>query len=229
LSRSKLCRKVSAAPKAVYFKPRGVPLSELDEAYLTIEGLESLRLADFLGLTATEASENMGVSRHTFGRILGEARRAVTNSLVNALALRIEGGEYSVAGGEKKSTPGKERTMRMNLIAISAEGPAMTDKVDPRFGRAAGFLVVDLDTLQTQYVDNGRSQSMSHGAGIQAAEQISEVGAGVLLTGLVGPKAFQALAAVGIKVCQDLGGMTVAEALERYRAGNAPFAQAPNK
>ena len=56
-------------------------------------------------------------------------------------------------------------------------------------------------------------------------------GAGVdaVLSGYVGPKAFEALQAAGIKVCQDLDGLTVREAVERFKSGGAPFADAPNK
>lgn len=229
MARPRLCRKVSATPKATYFKPRGVPLSDLGEAYLTVEGLEALRLSDLESLTTSEAAARMGVSRHTFGRILAEARRAVADALVNALALRIEGGEYALHGQELPAPRKHRRKPHMNIIAVSAEGPRLTDMVDSRFGRAAGFVIVDLDTMSTSYVDNGQSQAMAHGAGIQTAERIADAGAGVLLTGIVGPKAFQALEAAGIKVGQNLEGVTVGEAVERYKAGQVPFADGPNK
>ncbi|MFZ5427854.1 MAG: DUF134 domain-containing protein [Thermodesulfobacteriota bacterium] len=234
MPRPRLCRKVSGTPKATYFKPRGVPLSELGETYLTVEGLEAIRLADVESLTTTEAAQLMGVSRHTFGRILSEARRAVAEALVNAMALRIEGGEYALDEvGRSRKQAGREqaaeRTVSMNIIAVSSEGPALTDMVDARFGRAAGFVVVDMDTMKTAYIDNGGSQAMAHGAGIQTAERIADAGAGVLLTGIVGPKAFQALEAAGIKVGQNLEGITVGEAVERYKSGLVPFADGPNK
>lgn len=117
----------------------------------------------------------------------------------------------------------------MTKIAVTSEGPNMTDRVDPRFGRAGGFVVVDVETMASTYVDNGSSQSMSHGAGIQAAENIVNAGAGVLLTGYVGPKAFAALKAAGVQIGQNLDNMTVAEAVERYKTGQVEFADAPNK
>lgn len=117
----------------------------------------------------------------------------------------------------------------MNKVAVTSQGPTLNDDMDPRFGRAGGFVVVDTDTMEFTYVDNGGSQAMSHGAGIQAAENIVNAGAGVLLTGYVGPKAFDALNAAGVKVCQDLENMTVAEAIEHYKAGKTTFADAPNK
>lgn len=116
----------------------------------------------------------------------------------------------------------------MNKIAITSEGPSLDDQVDPRFGRAAGFVVVDLDTMETQYIDNGKSQMMAQGAGIQAAQIIARSGASWVLSGYVGPKAFQALAAAGLKVGQNLEGLTVREAVERFKSGSIAVAQAAN-
>ena len=106
------------------------------------------------------------------------------------------------------------------IIAVSSEGPTLDDAVDPRFGRAAGFVIVDAaDTLR--YIDNGASQAMAHGAGIEAARRIAEAGATVLLSGVVGPKAAQALSAVGVAVVEGMENMTVGQAVAKYRAGSA--------
>lgn len=116
----------------------------------------------------------------------------------------------------------------MSKIAVTSEGPALTDLVDARFGRAAGFVIIDPSTMESEYIDNGATQVMAQGAGLQAAELVANAGASVVLTGFVGPKAFQALSAAGIEVGQDVQGMTVQEALERYQAGEVGFAQTPN-
>ena len=92
------CRNVCGLPGASYFKPIGIPLRQLEECGLSVEGFESLRLADWVGLSMDEAAQRMGVSRHTFGRILRKARRAVAEALVFGRALRIEGGTYSLDG-----------------------------------------------------------------------------------------------------------------------------------
>ena len=94
MPRPKRERYVNATPTVTYFKPRGVPLVDLEEVRLTVEGLEAIRLADDLGLTQTEAAQAMGVSRHTFGRVLAEARQSVARALVRGQALRIEGGHW---------------------------------------------------------------------------------------------------------------------------------------
>jgi len=116
----------------------------------------------------------------------------------------------------------------MEKIAVSSEGPDMDARVDPRFGRAAGFIIIDPDTMAFEYVDNGSSQVMAQGAGIQAAEIVAATGARVLLTGFVGPKAFQALNAAGIRIGQNVDNLTVREAVQRFQAGDVPVADAPN-
>jgi predicted Fe-Mo cluster-binding NifX family protein len=117
----------------------------------------------------------------------------------------------------------------MTKIAVSSEGPSLDDRVDPRFGRAAGFIIVDPDTMEFEYLDNGASQVMSQGAGIQAAEIVGRSGAAVVLTGYVGPKAFMALSAAGVTVGEHLENLSVREALDRYANGEVSIAREPNK
>ena len=123
----------------------------------------------------------------------------------------------------------REKEQSMPKVAVTSEGPGLEDRLDPRFGRAGGFVIVDVETMATEYIDNGQAQTLAQGAGIQAAEIIANSGAIVLLTGSVGPKAFQALNAVGIKVGIDLGNITVQEAVQMYKEGKVAFADRPNK
>jgi predicted DNA-binding protein (UPF0251 family)/predicted Fe-Mo cluster-binding NifX family protein len=233
----------------LYFKPQGIPMRELNEVYLSFEGVEALRLSDLEGMSQQQAAQRMRVSRHTFGRILAEARSVVSQALVRGLALRIEGGDYIVA----ESCAGVNRRQAacdpkaacpyattnqpamaggenpMSKIAITSEGPSLDDPVDARFGRAAGFVVMDLETMETEYIDNGSSQVMAQGAGIQAAETVARAGVNVLLTGFVGPKAFHALGAAGIRVGQGIENMTVRQALEKFNSGEVTMAEGPNR
>jgi len=96
VARPRLRRRIAGMPKATYFKPRAIPLRDLSEACLSIEGFEAIRLADLEELTMENAASRMGVSRHTFGRILAEGRKAVADALVHARALRIAGGDYEL-------------------------------------------------------------------------------------------------------------------------------------
>ncbi len=97
MARPPKCRIVDREPTVTYFKPRGVPLRDLDEVTLTVEGAEALRLSEIEGLDQDSAAERMGISRQTFGRILADARRTVARAVVEGLGLRIEGGHYKLA------------------------------------------------------------------------------------------------------------------------------------
>ncbi|MBN1865209.1 MAG: DUF134 domain-containing protein [Victivallales bacterium] len=85
-------RIVESSPGASYFKPAGIPMRMLEEASLTLDEFESLRLADLEGMYQEEAAKKMGVSRPTFSRIVASARKKIADALVNGKALRIEGG-----------------------------------------------------------------------------------------------------------------------------------------
>ncbi len=89
MARPKKCRCIKGEPNACYFKPRGIPLMELEEAILSLDGFEALRLADLEGLHHADAAVKMGISRATFGRILRDARRTVADALINGKAIGI--------------------------------------------------------------------------------------------------------------------------------------------
>lgn len=222
------------------FKPQGIPARQLPEVYLSLEGYEALRLSDLEGLRQEEAAARMQVSRQTFGRLLAEARRAVAEALVKGHCLRIEGGRVQTAagGGDLQETASSGESVRggrtgegvmKERIAVSSEGRDLDSRVDPRFGRAAGFLLIDPETLSFEHVDNSGAQAMGQGAGIQAAELLARHGVKVVLTGYVGPKAYQALTAAGIRIGQDLEDCTVREAIQRYREGRVRMAGGPNR
>jgi uncharacterized protein len=81
-------------PNVIYFKPQGVPLSELDPVFLAVEELEALRLVDLEGLQQEEASQHVGVSRRAFWVDLQSARRKVALALTGGKAIHIRGGNY---------------------------------------------------------------------------------------------------------------------------------------
>ncbi len=90
MARPKKDRCVACDPKAVYFKPRGIPLVDLQEVCLSLDELEALRLADYEGLYHEEAAEKMKVSRATFGRIISGARRKMAEVVIQGKALKVE-------------------------------------------------------------------------------------------------------------------------------------------
>lgn len=85
-------RRIGCKPNSNYFKPRGIPLADLSEVVLTMDELEAVRLADFEGIYQEAAAKRMNVSRQTFGNIIKSAHQKIAEALVNAKALRIEGG-----------------------------------------------------------------------------------------------------------------------------------------
>jgi predicted DNA-binding protein (UPF0251 family) len=91
-------RRVKAPPRCSYFKPAGVPVSQLEQVTLTLDEFEALRLADLEGLYQDQAAARMGVSRATFARIVEAGRPKVAQSLVHGQALRIAGGPVALRG-----------------------------------------------------------------------------------------------------------------------------------
>jgi len=77
-----------------YFKPRGVPLSEIEIIVITHEELESLRLVDLEGLHQVEAAQKMGISRKAFWQELQSARKKAVFALTTGKAIEIKGGNY---------------------------------------------------------------------------------------------------------------------------------------
>ncbi len=82
-------RRVQFDPKAVYFKPRAVPLSMLDEVELSLDEIETLRLCDLEGLNQIEAAKRMKISQATLCRILTSARKKVAKALIEGKAIKI--------------------------------------------------------------------------------------------------------------------------------------------
>jgi len=89
-------RIVAYNPDISYFKPRGIPLIDLEEVQITIDEYEALRLSDLLDMPYEEAAVKMKVSRATFGRIVRRARKTVADALINGKAIIIQGGNYRI-------------------------------------------------------------------------------------------------------------------------------------
>ena len=102
-------------------------------------------------------------------------------------------------------------------IAITSQGDNLEASTDLRFGRCAYFIIIDPETEKFEAVLNPATNAMG-GAGPQAAQTISDKGAVAVITGNVGPNAFQTLKAANIKVYQGASG-TVKETLAKYKSG----------
>ena len=102
-------------------------------------------------------------------------------------------------------------------ICVTATAGDLNAEVDPRFGRCQYFVFVDSDTMSFEAMPN-EAIAAPGGAGIQAAQTIVNKGVDVLISGNVGPNAFQVLSAAGVKIATGAYG-TVQEAVEMYKAG----------
>ncbi|MDD5748523.1 MAG: NifB/NifX family molybdenum-iron cluster-binding protein [Actinomycetota bacterium] len=102
-------------------------------------------------------------------------------------------------------------------IAISVNGKDLSSEIDPRFGRARGFLLVDDSAEGFEYITNPNVDA-SGGAGIQTAQMVVERGAETVITGSVGPNAYRVLETAGVKVFTGASG-NAEEALADYRSG----------
>jgi predicted Fe-Mo cluster-binding NifX family protein len=115
----------------------------------------------------------------------------------------------------------------MTKIAVSASGPDLSAQVDPRFGRAPYFLLINPDTLEFEVVANQQNLQAAQGAGIQAAALVARYRPAAVITGNCGPKAFQTLQAAGILVIVGVEG-PVREVVQNYQAGKFKPAPGPN-
>lgn len=104
-------------------------------------------------------------------------------------------------------------------IAISCKGNDLNAKLDPRFGRAAGFIIYDTVSGNYEYLSNEENLNAPQGAGVQTAQKIANSGVQAVISGHVGPKAFSALNAGKIEVYLSSQSRTVQEAASAFKNG----------
>jgi predicted Fe-Mo cluster-binding NifX family protein len=111
-------------------------------------------------------------------------------------------------------------------IAITSTGQTLDSQVDPRFGRAAYFIIVDTETMNFSVIEN-ESVSAAGGAGISSAKAVIDAGVEAVLTGNCGPNAERTLTAAGVKLYTDVTG-TVAEAVKLFKSDKLAETSGPN-
>lgn len=89
MPRPEKIRKIRCSPASYYFKPKDIPMSELEEINLGSDELEAIRLADMDELFQENAAEKMNISRSTFGRILMRAHKKIAEAIIYGKAIRI--------------------------------------------------------------------------------------------------------------------------------------------
>lgn len=111
-------------------------------------------------------------------------------------------------------------------ICLTAQGNNLDAQVDPRFGRCQYFIIADSDTLQFEAIENPNISAMG-GAGIQSAQLVANKGAKVVITGNVGPNAFNTLKAAQVEIIIGVSS-SVKEAIEKYKKGELKPTQGPS-
>ncbi|OGX15022.1 MAG: dinitrogenase iron-molybdenum cofactor biosynthesis protein [Omnitrophica WOR_2 bacterium RBG_13_41_10] len=111
-------------------------------------------------------------------------------------------------------------------ICITSEGNTLDSQVDGRFGRCQYFIIVDTQTLEFEAIQNPNIEAMG-GAGIQSAQLVASKQVKAVLTGNVGPNAFQTLQAAGIDIFAGASG-TVKDIVEKYKKGEFKLTQNPS-
>lgn len=106
----------------------------------------------------------------------------------------------------------------MKLI-FTTSGQDWEAKLEEKFGRAPGFLLHDEDTNSVQWSSNEKNQEAEHGAGIQAAQKVIEMGADTIITGNLGPKASSTLKSANIKAYAGHKDKTIKENYDLYQNG----------
>lgn len=111
-------------------------------------------------------------------------------------------------------------------IAITATGKTLDSQIDPRFGRAACFIIIETSTMEFEVIEN-TNIAAAGGAGISSAKTVIDAGAEAVLTGNCGPNAHRTLAAAQIKLYTGLTG-SVQAAVEQFNSGKLTETTAPN-
>jgi len=88
--RERFRRKVGYRFNDTYFKPRGIPLSDLSEVEITDEELETLRLRYIEKIDQEQASRMMGISQSQYQRDLTTVLEKITKAFIEGNAINIK-------------------------------------------------------------------------------------------------------------------------------------------
>jgi len=111
-------------------------------------------------------------------------------------------------------------------IGVTSTGENLDAEIDQRFGRCKYFIIVETESMEFETISNENAMTAG-GAGIQAAQTIAKKGVQAVITGNVGPNAFQTLSAAGIRVYTNVIG-SVREAIDKCKNGELKETEGPN-
>jgi predicted Fe-Mo cluster-binding NifX family protein len=111
-------------------------------------------------------------------------------------------------------------------ICITSQGNNLDSQIDPRFGRCQYFIIADAESLDFEAIKNPNIDT-SGGAGIQSSQLVAEKQVKAVITGNVGPNAFQTLQTAGVDIITGVTG-SVKDAIEKYKKGELKPTQSPS-
>jgi uncharacterized protein len=244
MTRPKKCRRIASVPGVTYYKPAGIPLRFLEEVCISLEEAEAIRLKDSEGLEQEKCALQMNISRPTFQRVLASARKKIADALLNGKAIRIEGGDYEIAGlpccqkqckGQNKPDKGEFNTMKIAVVTDDET------TVCQHFGRAQYYMVFNVENGKITGKEKREKMGHRHFAGhdtghsgkegphgYDAASQARHAGMAqaisdcqVLIAGGMGMGAYDSMKSYNIEpVVTDT--LSVEEAVNLYIEGRLP-------
>jgi predicted DNA-binding protein (UPF0251 family) len=136
-------RFVLKPPSVLFYKPQGIPLSQLEQIVLEVDEYEVIRLVDYEGLHHKDAADKMKISRATCARIIESAHKKIATALTNGQAVRIEGGNFVLDRNRYKcKNCNNQWELPMNRITPGRGDPSCpkcnSDKVT-NYGKAVGL------------------------------------------------------------------------------------------
>lgn len=102
-------------------------------------------------------------------------------------------------------------------VAISATGKTIDNLLDMRFGRCEYFQIHDTENGEVKFIKN-KGQLSGGGAGIAAAQQLIDEKVDVIITGSLGPNAYEIIEKAEIKAYK-CGNISISSVLDKYNKG----------
>jgi len=175
-----------------YYKPIGIPRSELEINTLNLDEFEAMRLSDYEGLSQIEAANDMRVSRATIQRLLLSGRRKLVGAILMNKAIEIKNDINNIKlKGENK--------MNMDEKTVKVIGFPTSDRVnvDPHFGHTKEFAIY---TVKGNEITNEKFVTApKHEPGV-LPRFLAEQGLDVIITGGMGQMAVNLFNRSGIDV-----------------------------
>lgn len=210
MPRPKRCRRICQVPDVKSFSPN---ISTNNVVKITLDEYEVIRLIDYFKYTHEECAKMMDISRTTVTEIYEIARFKVSDALINAKILKIEGGNYRVCDGDKMDNCQVRCCKKTNLINNNTDKKGdnimriavcyENNEVFQHFGHTQNFKLYDIEEgviVDTKLIDTSGS---GHCA---LAQVLVDYNVDVLICGGLGQGAINALTNAQIKVYPGVTG-----------------------